>query len=101
MKLNHKEITIQQYMSEAIENDVVMYQKEQKTVLVVNDTAYAIWNAITNAAEEKRDITTEEIATSLCAQYSLGDDQFEEICKDVDGTLSAFFNASFLIYADK
>ena len=41
------------------------------------------------------------IATSLCAQYSLGDDQFEEICKDVDGTLSAFFNASFLIYADK
>lgn len=93
MKLNHKEITIQQYISEAIENDVVMYQKEQKTVLVVNDTAYAIWNAITNAAEE--------IATSLCAQYSLGDDQFEEICKDVDGTLSAFFNASFLIYADK
>lgn len=68
MKLNHKEITIQQYISEAIENDVVMYQKEQKTVLVVNDTAYAIWNAITNAAEEKRDITTEEIATSLCAQ---------------------------------
>lgn len=91
MKLNHKEITIQQYISEAIENDVVMYQKEQKTVLVVNDTAYAIWNAITNAAGEKRDITTEEIATSLCAQYSLGDDQFEEICKDVDGTLSAFF----------
>lgn len=47
------------------------------------------------------DCGTEEIATSLCAQYSLGDDQFEEICKDVDGTLSAFFNASFLIYADK
>ena len=52
MKLNHKEITIQQYISEAIENDVVMYQKEQKTVLVVNDTAYAIWHAITNAAGE-------------------------------------------------
>lgn len=101
MKLNHKEIAIQQYISETIENDVVMYQEEQKTVLVVNDTAYAIWNAITNAAEEKRDITTEEIAKSLCARYSLEDDQLEEICKDVDSTLSTFFNASFLICADK
>lgn len=33
MKLNHKEITIQQYISEAIENDVVMYQKNKKQCL--------------------------------------------------------------------
>lgn len=101
MKLNHREITIQQCISEAIENDLVMYHKEQKTVLVVNETASTIWNAITNAAEENRDMTTEEIAKLLCAQYSLGDDRFEEICKDVDSTLSAFFNASFLICSDK
>lgn len=42
-----------------------------------------------------------EIAKLLCMRYSLGDDQFEEVRKDVDSTLSVFFNASFLIYADE
>lgn len=96
MKLNHKDIAIQQYISEKIETDIVIYQQERKTVLVINNTAAAILDAITTAMNEKRDITTEEISQTLCKLYALGEEQFEEVCRDVNSTIDVLFDASLL-----
>lgn len=54
MKLNHMDITVQKYTFEKIENDIILYHEERKTVLIVNNTAITILNAITTAVKKKR-----------------------------------------------
>lgn len=92
MKLNHMDITVQKYTFEKIENDIILYHEERKTVLIVNNTA------ITTAVKEKKDITTEEISHLLCKQYSLGEEHFEDVCRDIENTIDVFFSASLLTW---
>lgn len=70
-----------------------MYAEKEKIVLVLNNTALAVLNAIKDAAEKKRDTTTEEIAELLCEQYSVGKEEFKEVCRDVDSTVKSLFDA--------
>lgn len=67
-------------------------------MLIVNNTAITILNAITTAVKEKKDITTEEISHLLCKQYSLGEEHFEDVCRDIENTIDAFFSASLLTW---
>ena len=98
MKLNNITIRISPCITEMIDNQTILYSKEEKRVIVVNETAAIIWREIVNANAENKDLTTEQIAQAICDQYFLDENVFAEICDDVTKTIDIFWGASLLIH---
>lgn len=96
MKLNDKEIIIQPYAAEQVDEETVLFNKAEKKVIVINETATFIWQAIVDADNGKGDLTTEQLAHAICSKYGLPDNEFSNVADDIADTIALFFDVSLL-----
>lgn len=101
MRLNQKEIILHSFVSESIDDQMVLYNEVAQKVVVVNQSAAFIWNEIVDKYRQKTNLSTEEIAHLICKKYHLTDNSFLGVCDDIEDTIASFFEASLLSYSSE
>lgn len=95
MKLNGVETSISSYTSEALNNEIVIYNEEDHKVIVLNPTAALVWKEITES-QNKTDSCTKDIASMLMKVFNVPESNIDTVCSDVDETIELLFQASLL-----
>ena len=96
MKLNGIEIRIASYTSEALDDEMVLYNEESKKIIVLNQTAAIVWNEIAGSQLNGKDICTAEIANKILQIYNLSQTEFDKVSDDVDETIENLFKSLLL-----
>lgn len=96
MKLNDVEISVSKYISEELENDVVLYNEERMKIVVLNHTASLIWKTIINNCNNQRNLSTNDIVIELQKSYNISEEEIKNIHSDVNETIKLLFQASLI-----
>ena len=96
MKLNNKIITLASYTSEQLEDDLIIFNEENKKIIIVNQTAAYIWNKILYAYNNNTDLTNDDILNDMSNEF-LGMSNVCDVKSDIENTIKTFFEA-LLIY---
>lgn len=96
MRLNGKEIVILPYVSETVDNDLVLYNEVARKIVVVNHSGAFIWKEIVEMYQNKKDLTTKDIANKIFQTYNVVEDVSKDIYDDIEKTILSFFDASLL-----
>lgn len=96
MKLNGAEIGISTYMSETLNDEMVLYNEDSKKIIVLNQTAMLVWKEITESHVKNENICTKDIVNKIVKIYELSEDERNTVCNDVDETIELLFESSLL-----
>ena len=96
MKLNGIEIGISAYISEMLNDEMVLYNEDSKKIIVLNQTAMLVWKKITESYEKNENICTKDIVNIIAKIYELSESEADGVCNDVEKTIELFFQSSLL-----
>lgn len=96
MKLNGVETRISFYTSEALNDEMVLYNEESKKIIVLNQTAKLVWEEITNSFLNNKDICTSNITNTILHIYNLPESEFDAVSDDVNETIELLFQSTLL-----
>lgn len=96
MKLNDMEIKISNYISETLDDEMVLYNEESQKIVILNQPAIFVWKEITASYLENKNICTQDIVNYLLTIYNISEIDISTVVNDVEETIELFFQASLL-----
>ena len=96
MKLNGIEIISTSCISELVDDELFLYNDEEKVVVALNKIAKIIWEYIIKNLEMNNDISTNDIAIELICLCGEPVPDVKEVSNDIDETIERFLQASLI-----
>lgn len=96
MKINGCKVLFLDLQVEKIDDEMFVYNPNEKKIIVFNKTASLIWEMLTEYHQISKDITSSILADRLMETYEINSSEKDIIVSDVEGVIINFFDEKLI-----
>lgn len=97
MNIENKNIKINSCTITELENELIAYCEEEKTIVVLNQTATCIWNYLQDAFKQNVKTNQHTLLEYINEKFDITNIELSQIQKDIDETINMLIQNKLIV----